>query len=262
MTIIDTVADERYRRPRQDRVCLRRPSQRRVARTRSRRRRRAMPSSHPPASSDQRRFQARGDMPAVLDRPHPLLVQAGGEPQRVKRSRVAGRDLALPPQRAGLPIDCDQRVVALVGVCPDHDHVRRPFVVSLTKRTIRRTPLSWGAATLLLGHAGGPRSVTGDTANSRSDPSGRQRQRESARHRPRAKPTGRTTSPIQTQPLTERQRGRQVECGCSAAFEIALAGGQQATDARLWRRAGSETSAGQRLALRWTRYSGRARRRC
>ena len=28
----------------------------------------------------------------------------------------------------------------------------------------RWTPLSWGVASLLLGHAGGPRSATGDTA--------------------------------------------------------------------------------------------------
>jgi hypothetical protein len=35
----------------------------------------------------------------------------------------------------------------------------------------RRTPLSWGAATLLLGHAGGPRSVTGDTAIAGQTPS-------------------------------------------------------------------------------------------
>ena len=35
------------------------------------------------------------------------------------------------------------------GVCPDHDHVWRPFDV-LTKRTIGGQRLSWGAATLLL----------------------------------------------------------------------------------------------------------------
>jgi hypothetical protein len=83
---------------------------------------------HSLTGGDQRRLKARGDMTAVLDRPHPVCVQAGGEPQRLQRSSVAGRDLALPAQRAGLPVDGDQHVVALVGVCPDHDHVRRPFV--------------------------------------------------------------------------------------------------------------------------------------
>jgi hypothetical protein len=50
------------------------------------------------------------------------------------------------------------------------------------------------------------RSSVGDGrhSQSRSDPSGRQRQRESARHRPRDNPTGRT-APIQHQPLTERR---------------------------------------------------------
>jgi hypothetical protein len=83
---------------------------------------------HPLTGGDQRRFQACGDVPAVLDRPHPLLVKTGGEPQRIQRAGVGGRDRALPRQRAGLPIDRDQHVVALVGVYPNHDHVPRPFV--------------------------------------------------------------------------------------------------------------------------------------
>jgi hypothetical protein len=79
---------------------------------------------HPFTGRDQRRLQARRDMPAVLDRPHPLRVlQAGGEPQRLKRPFIAGRDLALALQLAGLSVHRDQRVVALVGVCPEHDHV-------------------------------------------------------------------------------------------------------------------------------------------
>ncbi len=78
-------------------------------------------------------------MPAVLDRPHPLPVQSGGEPQRLKRSGVASQDLALPAEGAALPVDRDQHVVALVGACPDHDHVRRPFV-ELDEADLRRTP--------------------------------------------------------------------------------------------------------------------------
>jgi hypothetical protein len=120
---------------------------------------------HPLAGSDQRRFQARGHVPAVLDRPHPFLLQTTGEPQSLKRSSVAGRDRQLPAYGPRLPVHRDQHVVALVSVCPNHDHVPRPFVeMARRKRTIRRTPLSRGAATLLSSHAGGPRSVTGDTA--------------------------------------------------------------------------------------------------
>jgi hypothetical protein len=77
--------------------------------------------------SQQRPLKTSRDMPAILDRPHPLTIKRGGEPQPVQRAGITSRDLKLPSQHPGLPIERDQRVVALVGICPDHDHVLCPL---------------------------------------------------------------------------------------------------------------------------------------
>ena len=54
-------------------------------------------TDHPLPGAEQRTLQPGGDMPAVLDRPHPLLVNTSSEPQRVQRPIVAGLHRRLAP---------------------------------------------------------------------------------------------------------------------------------------------------------------------
>src|SRR5262245_8496478 len=105
-------------------------------------------------------------MPAVLDRPH----TRGGEPmrpaQRLEMSRLASSDRALAQNLARPRVHRHQRVVALVRIRPDHDHLHRPFVwMSTDEADLRRTNLTGGDATLLSSHAGDPRAVAGDTTD-------------------------------------------------------------------------------------------------
>jgi hypothetical protein len=115
--------DRRQRdRPRVDRVGLPgRPG--RFARLA---RQRGCDPNHPLPSTEQSPLQPGGDMPAVLERPYPLLVQASSEPQRVQRPIIAGLDRRLAPDDAGHRIERDERVRPLVCVHPDHDHVPVP----------------------------------------------------------------------------------------------------------------------------------------
>ena len=69
-----------------------------------------------------------------------------------------------------------------------------------------RTPLSRGAATLLLSHAGGPRSAAGDTAKAGQTPKVDSGKEESARRRPRTQPH-RPDATDRAKPSTEWQRG-------------------------------------------------------
>jgi hypothetical protein len=76
----------------------------------------------PLAAFDQKPLEGARDMPAVLQRPDPLAA----EPARPddKRGKALGADLdrLLAQQFAGCRRDRGDRVRALVGVRPEHDH--------------------------------------------------------------------------------------------------------------------------------------------
>ena len=82
----------------------------------------------PLAGGQQRLLEPARDVPAVLDRPHPLLVQAPSPPDRGQMPGLVSLDLPAAAHPAGSLIDRRQRVRALVRVRPDHDHMHRPFV--------------------------------------------------------------------------------------------------------------------------------------
>jgi hypothetical protein len=50
---------------------------------------------HPLAAGDHKPLEAAGDMPAVLDRPHPLAVEAARPPQHGVKAAPADRDRSL-----------------------------------------------------------------------------------------------------------------------------------------------------------------------
>ena len=87
-----------------------------------------------------------------------------------------------------------------------------PSFETFDEADLRRTPLSWGAATLLSSHAGGPRSATGDTANH-----GQTNWPTATKRVSPPPPESQTDQPDSTdppQPLTERQGGkRNLELG-------------------------------------------------
>ena len=136
-------------------------------------------------------------MPAVLDSPYPLLVELAGESQGIERALVAGGDRQLPARCSRCRVERDKRVRALVCVHPDHDHVHRPFV-GCGRRS------GPPADTPQLGRCHAPiksrrrsSAAAGDTAKA-GQANGRQAKSESARRRPRAKPTSRTTTDRRT----------------------------------------------------------------
>ena len=67
-------------------------------------------------------------MPAVLDRPHAVVVELARPPQRRQMPGLASMDRALGDNRAGRAVDRGQRVAVLVRVRPDHVIYHRPFV--------------------------------------------------------------------------------------------------------------------------------------
>jgi len=107
-----------------------------------------------------------GEVPAILDRPHDLPVEFVRPTQRFQVPSILRDDLSLAEQLSGPSVDGRQRMGALVGVRPDHDHPSRPFNRSsrLTGPSADRPHL--GAvvtATLLSGHANRSRVVVDDT---------------------------------------------------------------------------------------------------
>ena len=118
-----------------------------------------------------------------------------GHRRRSPHNGLHGLDLIpnQPARLAGCRIERDERVRALVCVHPDHDHVHRPFVGCGRRERIPGGHTSVGGdATLLSSHAGDPRRRRA-TRQKPVQANGRQANRESARRRPRAKPTSRTT---------------------------------------------------------------------
>jgi hypothetical protein len=119
----------------------------------------------PLAGRDQRLLEPARDVAAVLDRPHPLFVQPARPAQRGQMPRLLGLDLPGAAHPACPRVHSRQRVRALVRVRSDHDHLHRPFVGRPPMKRISGGQLSLGAvATLLSGHAEGPRAAAGDTS--------------------------------------------------------------------------------------------------
>jgi hypothetical protein len=84
-------------------------------------------------------------MPAVLDRPHPLAGELARPAQRFEMPGLASSDRALAQDLASSRIHGHQRVVALVRIRPDHDHLHRPFVWMSTAKRIFGGQTSLGA---------------------------------------------------------------------------------------------------------------------
>ena len=119
----------------------------------------------PLARCQQRLLKPARTRAAVLDRPHPLLIELSRPPHRSQVPRLVSLDLAAAAHLPRSLIDRRQRVRPLVRVRPDHDHAYRPFVwLTPNEADLRRTTVTRGEATLLSSHAGGPRTAAGDTS--------------------------------------------------------------------------------------------------
>ena len=80
----------------------------------------------PLAGRDQRLLEPLGDVPAVLDRPHTIVIQVTRPADRGQMSGIVSCDLAVAAHLAGAVVDRRQRVRPLVRVRPDHDHMTVP----------------------------------------------------------------------------------------------------------------------------------------
>jgi hypothetical protein len=77
---------------------------------------------HALAAGDQEPLQAARDMPAVLQRPHPLAAECARPSDERGKALGADLDRLLAHQLTGRRGDRGDRVRALVGVRPEHDH--------------------------------------------------------------------------------------------------------------------------------------------
>ena len=76
----------------------------------------------PLAAGDQEPLERAGDVPAVLDRPHPLCVERPRPPQQLAERALARRHGQLAARGGGERVDRAAGVRSLVRVRPDHDH--------------------------------------------------------------------------------------------------------------------------------------------
>jgi hypothetical protein len=90
---------------------------------------------HPLAALDQKPLERAGNVPAVLQRPHPLAINTARPLQQRAEPTAADRDGLLAEQLAGWRCDRGDRVRTLVSVRAEHDHGPRPPVLEH-----RRTP--------------------------------------------------------------------------------------------------------------------------
>ena len=87
------------------------------------------------AAREQEPLQRAGDVPAVLDRPHPLCRRAPrAHISSSSNDRRAAADRPCGDRAARRRVDGRQRVRSLVRVRPDHDHLNRPFCWDRQKR--------------------------------------------------------------------------------------------------------------------------------
>jgi hypothetical protein len=138
-------------------------------------------TNHPLAARDQKPLQRSRDMSAILERPDPFAVEAARPDQQRREAASSDLDRFITEDLAGRAFDGGDGVRALVGVRPEHDHGPRPrpFFFADAGRPADRA--CWGRC-----HApikSRRTSPTGDERHNkrRSDPTGRQPQRESAR---------------------------------------------------------------------------------
>ena len=80
----------------------------------------------PLARGQQRLLKPPRTRPAVLDRPHPPVIQATSPPDRGQMTGIVSLDLPAAAHAAGSLVDRRQRVRALVRVRSDHDHMTVP----------------------------------------------------------------------------------------------------------------------------------------
>jgi hypothetical protein len=80
----------------------------------------------PLAGGQQRLLKPARDMPAILERPHPILIQTPSPTDRREMPRIVSFDLPAPANPARSFVDRRERVRALVRVRPDHDHMTVP----------------------------------------------------------------------------------------------------------------------------------------
>jgi hypothetical protein len=146
---------------------------------------------HPLAALDQKPLERAGNVPAVLQRPHPLAINTARPLQQRAEPTAADRDGLLAEQLAGWRCDRGDRVRTLVSVRAEHDHA---FVVLLILRGGRLVDTAcWRRCHASIKSR--QTSPTGDerqTNGSQATP-GRQPQRESARRRPGPSPPRRTS---------------------------------------------------------------------
>ena len=72
---------------------------------------------------DKALLKAPRDVPAILDRPHALVIQVTRPAQRVDVPALVGVNLAGATYAPGAIVDSRKRVCVLVRVRPDHDHL-------------------------------------------------------------------------------------------------------------------------------------------
>ncbi len=81
--------------------------------------------AHDPfAGGQQRLLQPAGDLPAILDRPHPLIIEPARPFDRGQVPRLVRVNLTSATDPARALVDSRERMRALVRVRPDHDHLR------------------------------------------------------------------------------------------------------------------------------------------
>src|SRR5205085_12423295 len=80
----------------------------------------------PLARRQQRLLKPPGPVPAVLDRPHAILIQPTRPADRGQMPAIGRVDLTMAALPTGSLIDRRQRVRSLVRVRPDHDHMTVP----------------------------------------------------------------------------------------------------------------------------------------
>jgi hypothetical protein len=77
--------------------------------------------------SDQRLLESTRDVPAVLDRPHALVIEPARPAHRGQMPQLVSLDLALPAHAAPVPSSTAASACVRLCVRSDHDHLRRPF---------------------------------------------------------------------------------------------------------------------------------------
>ena len=139
----------------------------------------------------QRLLEPPRDVPAVLDRPHPLLIQATRPPHRGQMPGIVRLDLPAAADPAGALIARRQRVRALSRVRPDHDHVPRPLVwLTPNEADLRRTTVTQGESHASIKSRRRSSDGGGRHKLDRSGQSSRHSSRESARRQPEDLPVG------------------------------------------------------------------------